>query len=82
MIKKIYQQRSWQVKKEKVRAIIFERGTTQRKIAIEAKIPESRLSHFINGRQELTPRERRSLARVLKITESALDEPTAFSVNK
>ncbi len=66
----------------KLKALIFSMGESQRSIGLSAKIAESRLSHYINGRLELTRRERRSLARVLKINEAELDEQTAFTAVK
>jgi len=66
----------------KLKALIFSLGKNQRSVGVAAKIPESRLSHFINGRLELTQKERKSLAKVLKINEAELDEQTALTAAK
>lgn len=65
------------MKNGRLKGLIFAIGKNQRQVSLEAKIPETRLSHFINGRQDLTTKERKSLARVLKIGEAELDEQTA-----
>lgn len=70
------------MKNGKLKGLIFGMGKSQRQVAIEAKVPETRLSHFINGRQDLTPKERKSLAKVLKINEAELDEQTALTATK
>lgn len=60
------------MKKGRLKDIIFESGKNQRQISRETKIPETKLSAFINGRMDLTPKEKKSLARVLKISEAIL----------
>jgi hypothetical protein len=59
-------------KKVKLRSLIYEKGLTQRKIALEARIPETKLSHFISGRGDLLPDEIKSLALVLGVNQSNL----------
>jgi plasmid maintenance system antidote protein VapI len=70
------------MKNGKLKGLICSMGKNQRSVSVAAKIPESRLSHFINGRLELTPKERKSLAKVLKINEAELDEQTALAAAK
>jgi len=70
------------MKNGRLKGLIFEMGKNQRQVSVAAKIPESRLSHFLNGRLDLTPKERKSLARVLKINEAGLDEQTALLAAK
>jgi plasmid maintenance system antidote protein VapI len=66
------------MKKGRLKGIIFESGKNQRQISRETKIPETKLSAFINGRMDLTPKEKKSLARVLKVSEAILfDEQQA-----
>jgi hypothetical protein len=59
-------------KKVKLRSLIFEKGFTQRKISIEARIPETKLSIFISGRGDLRPEEIKALALVLGVDQSTL----------
>ena len=59
-------------KKIRLRSLIFEKGLTQRKLAIEARIPETKLSTFISGRGDLRPEEIKSLALVLGVDQSSL----------
>ena len=70
------------MKNGRLKGIIFELGKSQRQVSVAAKIPEARMSQFINGRVELTQKERKSLARVLKINEAELDEQTALTAAK
>jgi len=70
------------MKNGRLKGIIFSLGKNQRSVGVAAKIPEGKLSDFINGRLELTPKERKSLARVLKINEAELDEQTAATATK
>ena len=70
------------MKNGRLKGLIFGLGKNQRQVSVAAKIPESRLSHFLNGRLDLTPKERKALARVLKINEAELDEQTAPAATK
>lgn len=51
---------------------IIERGITQRKAALRAGMPETRLSMAIRGLVELTDDEKRSLAKVTRRAQSTL----------
>jgi len=70
------------MKNGRLKGLIFEMGKNQRQVSVAAKIPEARLSHFLNGRVDLTPKERKTLARVLKINEAELDGQTALAAAK
>ena len=70
------------MKNGRLKGLIFELGKSQRQVSVAAKIPEARMSQFINGRVDLTQKERKSLARVLKIKETELDEQPALTAAK
>lgn len=59
-------------KKGKLKGIIFAAGKTQRELSFDTRIPEIRLSRFINGRLELKEMEIESLARVLNVPRADL----------
>lgn len=59
-------------KKVKLRSLIYEKGLTQRKIALEARVPETKLSSFISGRGDLRPEEIKALALILNVDQSNL----------
>lgn len=62
-----------------LRDAVFRSGRFQYEVAREAELTETRLSRLVQGRAEPTAKEKRSLARVLRVQENKLfgDEEAA-----
>jgi hypothetical protein len=63
-----------------LKVAIVTSGKTQRRLALEAGVPEGRLSAIVRGWEDPTPAEREALARVLEKPAPALFQPATVEL--